>query len=210
MKKLSFLLIILFYSCSSTQLRESWFNKEYQEYKPENILIIGVTPNNDARNTFEEKLKNEFIERDINALKSTIVFEDAFKDSKQTETEIENQVQILLSSGYDTIIVSAVKSVEEKRILTGQSPKADYNLRKFKTYYLLNQDTFFEENTYSNYKVYHIETSIYNIKKDNEKSLVWVGYYNIVDPQNTKKTINGYVKAITKALEKETLIPKKK
>ncbi|WAC02319.1 hypothetical protein N7U66_00735 [Lacinutrix neustonica] len=181
---------------------------EYKDFNPNNVLVIGVTPDLEARNAFESQLKTELYHRDINALQSAVVFESSFIDSKQTETEIENQIDTLLSKGYDTVIVSTVKGVDDKMAIVSESKKTDYNLQKFKTYYLLSQNVYFDTDYYENYKVYHIETSIYNLKKDNEKALIWVGYYDIIDPENTKKTVDDYVKAVVKALEKERLIPK--
>ena len=58
--------------------------------------------------------------------------------------------------------------------------------------------------------MFHIETSLYSLKSNEIKSLVWSGNYDIVDPNNATKTIDGYVKAIIKSLEKEKIIPKKR
>jgi hypothetical protein len=54
--------------------------------------------------------------------------------------------------------------------------------------------------------VYHIETSIYDLKSKTKKSLIWVGSYDIVNPQNISKTVDNYVKAILTSLESEGLI----
>jgi hypothetical protein len=203
-----FLVSLLLFGCSSTRLKNSWRNPDYTEFNPNNVLVISVTPDLETRNAFEVQLKNELYNRNIKALQSAIVFESSFKDSKQTEIEIENQIDTLLNKGYDTVIVSSVKGVDDKIAYVSEASKTDYNLRKFKTYYLLSQDLYFNDDYYENYKVYHIETSLYNLKKDDEKALIWVGYYEIIDPKDTKKTVDSYIKAVIKSLEKEQLIPK--
>jgi hypothetical protein len=196
-------------ACSSTKLADSWKNPDYKVFNPKNILIVGVTPNLEVRKAFEFQLKNELNSRQINALQSTVVFEKSFQDSEQTESEIRVQVNKLLNAGYDTILVSTIKGVDYKESYSGESSKLDHRLRKFIGYYLVYQDAYFNQEYYNSYKVFHIETSLYNLKKDSDKSLVWSGTYDIVDPNNVEESINDYVKAVVKSLEKEELISKK-
>ncbi len=199
----------LMISCSSTKLVTSWKNPEYQIFKPKKILVVGVTPNKEARKAFEFELINALNARKIYALQSAVVFETSFQDSKQTEKEIEDQVEILLSKGYDTVLVSLVKGVDENESYGSESSKTDYHLRRFIFYYLMYQDAYFEQNYYTRYKVFNIETSIYNLKKDADKALVWVGSFDLVDPNSSNKTISMYAEKLIKTLEKEKIIPKK-
>jgi hypothetical protein len=57
--------------------------------------------------------------------------------------------------------------------------------------------------------VYHVETSIYNINENEDKSLVWVGTRDIVNPQTITTTVKENVASIIKQLEREKLIDKK-
>lgn len=211
MYKLACLFIVLtITSCMSTKLIESWKNPDYQTFTPKNVLVIGVTPDFDARSAFEFKLKSELNARKIIALQSAVVFETSFTDSKQTEADIEKQLNLLRSKGYDAILVSVVKGVENNQSYASESSKTDYHLRRFSPYYLLYQEAYFNQNYYNSYRVFHIETSLYSLKSNEEKSLVWSGNYDIVDPNDVTKTIDSYVKAIIKSLEKEKIIPKKR
>ena len=195
-------------SCSSTKLVKQWKHQDYQSFKPKNVLVIGVTPNKQSRKTYEEKLTSELHKREINALQSAIVFESSFKDSKQTEAEIEAQVEKLIVNGYDAILVSLVKGVKERKSLNSNT-KADYKLRKFIDFYKASQLTYFDDSNYKEYKVFEIETSIYSINNNKEKALIWVGTYEMIDPENSEKTINKYIKTVLKSLEKEKVLPKK-
>ena len=197
-------------SCSSIKLIDSWKNPDYALYKPKKILVIGVTPNYEARQAFEFQLMTKLNARNIKALQSAVVFETSFKDSRQTEKEIEAQVDTLLSKDYDTVLVSLVKGVDNKESYGSESSKTDYQLRRFVLYYLVYQEAYYNQNYYNKYKVYNIETSIYNLTKEGDKSLVWQGSFDLVDPNNYSKTINSYVKKLIKTLEKEKIIPKKK
>ena len=209
MCRLGILLITLIqFSCGASKLSENWRNPEYDLFNPKNILVIGVTPNVEARTAFELQIKNELKLRKINALQSAIVFENSFQNSEQSKLEIQQQVDKLLSAGYDAILVSAVKGVDTNTMYGGSSPHSDYRLRKFIVYYLIYQEAYFKQDYYNQYKVFHIETNMYDLKKDSEKTLVWTGTFDIVNPHNVEKTIDNYVKVVIKSMEKEKLIPK--
>jgi hypothetical protein len=188
---------------------DSWRSDDYVYYKPKKILIVGITDNLTARKIFEQNLKNEFTERGINAVESFDVFKNTFLISKQSEVEIDQEVDKLVSEGYDAILISVVKGVDDKVAYSGDQLRTGYYWQRFGRYYYLYQDVYFEPGYYNNYKVYHIESSLYNIRIDNDKSLVWVASYNIVDPNNINSTVKEYVKSIIQALEQESLIPKK-
>lgn len=201
-------MLSLLASCSSTRMVDSWKSNDYDNYQPKKVLIVGMTDNLTARKIFEQNLKNQFIQKGIAAVESYDVFEKDFMNSKQTEDQIDQEVNKLVNEGYDTILISAVKGVDEKTTYSGDQMRTGYYWHRFGRYYYLYQDVYFQPGYYDNYKVYHIESSLYNIKTDTDKSLVWVASYNIVDPQSINSTVNDYVKAIVKSLENESLIPK--
>jgi hypothetical protein len=200
----------MIFGCSSVNLNDSWKNPEHQNFSPSNILVVSVSPNFETRSNSEFKFVTELNKRNINAIQSAVVFKKLFQDTKKTESEIEAQIEKLLTVGYDTVLVSEVKSVQENESRTGASPKFDYKLRKFLGGYLTSQEEYFEQDYYKNYKVVYIETSIYSLQKDAEKSLVWTGTYTVIDPSDISNTINSYVKEFMKSMEREKLFSKKK
>ena len=48
----------------------------------------------------------------------------------------------------------------------------------------------------------------YNLKEENDKSLVWVASYDIINPKKITSTVNQYVASIIKSLEKEQIVLK--
>ena len=201
---------LLFVGCSSTKLISSWKNSDYEIFKPKKILVVGVTPDYEARKAFEFQVITELNARKINALQSAAVFESSFQDSEQTEKDIEAEVDKLISSGYDTVLVSLVKGIDENASYASESSKTDYRIRKFVGYYLIYQDAYFKQNDYTEYKVYNIETSIYSIKEDSIQPLVWRATFDLIDPDSATKAIDIYSKKLIKVLEREKIIPKKK
>ncbi|MGH1386744.1 hypothetical protein [Kordia sp.] len=211
MKPFSILCILLLIpSCSSIKKSESWRNPAFTDFNPKNVLVVGVTPDFEARSNFEFVLARELNARNINAIQSTVVFEKLFQDATQTEAEIETQINQLLTVGYDTVLVSAVKGMQENESRSGASPKFDYNLQRFLGGYLASRDDYFNQDDYKKYKVFYVETSIYNLKEGEDKSLVWSSSYTIIDPTNIAEATDDYVKMIVKSMEKEQLISKKR
>lgn len=208
--KLFYYIIVmgLFLNCSSTKMIDSWKSSEYTNYQPKKVLIVGMTDNLTARKIFEQNLKNEFMSRGIEAVESYDVFGRAFMDSKQTEEQINQEVNRLVGEGYDSVFISAVKGVDEKTSYSGDQFVTGYYWRRFGRYYYRYQDVYFQPGYYKDYKVYHIEASLYNLKLNNDKSLVWVASYNIVDPNSINTTVNDYVETIIESLENESIIAK--
>jgi len=206
---LSVLTVLFLVSCSSTRIVDTWTNQEHLNYKPKKVLIVGVTENLTARKLFESKLKDEFTARGINAVESYNVFKPTFTNAKQTEEEIDEEVKRVSDNGFDSVLISAVKGVDEKVTYSGDAYRTNYYWRRFGRYYYLYQDVYFDRGYYEKYNVYHIEASLYNLKENNDKSLVWVASYDIVDPNTINTTINDYVNAIIKSLEKENIISNK-
>lgn len=200
------LVILLLTSCSSTRVTDSWVSETHKNYKPKKILIIGLTDNNPGRQLFEEQLKKELTLRGVEAVESHTVFKPTFTNSIQTEVEIENEIKRLSREGFDAVIISAVKGVDEKVNYSGDHFRVSYNWRRFGSYYYKYQNIYHTEGYYTRYKVYHIEASLFNLKENNDKSLVWVASYDIVDPREVNATVNNYVKAMIKSLEEHNII----
>lgn len=211
MKKITlYIITFLTVSCASIQRGEHWKNPEVTEFNPKNVLVVGVTPDLDARSNFEFVLVQELNKRNINAIQSTVVFEKLFQDATKTEAEIEAKINTLLTEGFETVLVSAVKGVQENESRSGASPQFDYSLQRFLGGYLASRDDYFSQEDYKKYQVFYVETTIYSLQKDEEKSLVWLDSYNIINPENIAAMTDEYVKKIIKSMEKEKLIPKKK
>ena len=192
--------------CSTARMTDTWVNKEYTNYQPEKVLVVGLTDNLIARKMFEEQLKTELINRGINAVESYDVFKPTFTSLKQTEDDIENEVKRISNEGFDAILISAVKGIDEKVSYSGDTYRRNYYWRRFGRYYYLVQDVYLIEGYYNEYDIYHIEASLYNLKENNDKSLVWIASYDIVDPKRINTTVTNYVTAIIKSLEEKRII----
>lgn len=203
-----FVIVFLIFGCSSTKMLDSWKNTEYTTYHPKKVLILGITDNLTARIRFEQQLKSELNKRGITAIESNNVFKSTFTNSKQTEEDIQREVDRLSDQGFDAILISAVKGVDERITYSGNMYRTDYYWRRFGHYYYLYQDVYFDPGYYNKYNIYNIEASLYDLNQKDDKSLVWVGSYGIYDPQTINNTVKDYVGAIIKSLENEGIIIK--
>lgn len=200
---------LMIIGCSATRLTDSWKNDNDLGFSPKKILIVGITQSITAKKKFETKLKSEFQDRGIDAGTSSEIFPHYFIETKQSEEQIHQEIRRIKEMGYDAILISTVKGVDEEQSYSQGYARTDYFWRRFKGYYLMYQDIYFSPSYYEKYKIYHIETSLYTIKTEHEdSSLVWIGSFDIVDPKDVKSSINSYVKRVLRTLEKEGLIPK--
>lgn len=208
LKRIALFLGMLFVSaCSSTQFVDSWKNKEITSFEPKKVLVVGITDNLTARKLFEEKLKNAFILRNIYATESMAVIDNGFSTSKKSEEEIDTMIKKIANEGFDTVVITSVKGVEERVDYSSYYyPSIGYRWSRFGRYYYWYQDIYYTPRYYDYYKVYNVETVIYSINENDTKSLVWVGAMNLVDPQKINTAVNDYVESIIKQLEKENLI----
>lgn len=197
------LFVFLFSSCSSIRMVDSWKNTEIPRFNPKKVLVIGVTENLTARKIFEDKLTSELTARGLNAAPSATVFEVNFTASKKSDEEIEKMVASLSEKGFDSVLITVVKGVDTNRSYSRPYYAVDYRWTHFGHYYYRYQDVYYNPGYYDQYKVYHIETSLYQLDAENNKSLVWVGSLDVVDPQNIRSTIKEYVSAIMTGMEKD-------
>jgi len=209
MKKLSyFILFSLLIGCSSTRLVNSWRNPDTSNFKTDKLLVVGIAQNINARSLFEEKLRSQFFLRDINAVKSLEVFEPDFTYSQKSEEDIKDEVKMIKDKGFDAVLVTAVKGVENKRVSEKEYYDVKYRFNRFRDYYYTYQDIYYQPNYYEEYKVYHVESSLYSITSDVERTLIWTGSIDIIDPSKVHNTVIDFVNRIIKSLEKERLIKK--
>ncbi len=209
MKKIIVIIgLLVLVSCSSTRFVDSWKNPEVTSFKPEKVLVVGITDNLTARKIFEEDLKKAFVQRNINAIESNTVLDNTFTSSKKTEAEINEMINEISKDGFDAVVITAIKGVDEKIGYDDGYYTIGYRWSRFGRYYYRYQDIYYTPRYYDTYNVYHVETSIYNLNGAENKSLVWVGALDLVNPQTISSTVKDYVDRIIKQLETENLIVK--
>lgn len=196
------IVVLVLFSCNSTQLKETWKNPEVTTYEPSKVLVVGLTSNLEARQKFENKLKDELLLRGAEAVSSL----DIFRSEKMTENDLKELENNLIDSGFDTILFSKIIGVEDKIVYRKNYDGYDETYSKFREDYLKYQDVYYNPDYYNEYTVYHAETALYCICPTKDKELIWKGYIDIVEPESADKTITNYVNLVILVLEQEQLI----
>jgi hypothetical protein len=209
MKKLFLISLLALVGCSSAELVENWKNPDIVIFDANKVLIVGMTQNEDARSEFETKLKREFKKRGVDAERSIDLFDVAFTNSHKSEEEISAVEEQLLDKDFDAILFTKITGSESRKPLIESISELDEHNSTFKEDYLTHQNIYYDTDYYDEYKVYHAETSLYCICVGKERSLIWRGSIDILDPIDVKKTVNDYIKLVVLAMEEQDLIFRK-
>lgn len=208
MKKIILLLTVVsfLWSCSSAKLVSTWKDPDTVLFHAYKVLIVGMTENESAREDFETKLQDEFRKRNIEAFRSTDLFDVDFTTVEQSEKQLSEVEEQLLDKDFDAILFTKIIGSENKKTLRTKLADTDRFLNTFSDDYLSHQAIFYEGSYYDNYTVFHAETTLYCICVDKERETIWKAGVHITEPKNFNKTINTYIKLIVEAMEEQDII----
>ena len=206
MKKIIALLVVVLFGCSSAQLVSTWKNPDYVIFDAYKVLVVAMTPDEDAQITFETKMKRQFTKRNIEAVRSIDVFDVEFTSVARTEEELDEVEQVLLDRDFDAILFTKVLGSENKQSFRSRMADIDSYYGKFREDYISNQEIYYDTDYYDQYTVYHAETSLYCICVGKEREIIWRGAIDITDPIDLKKTIDDYIKLVVLAMGEEDII----
>ncbi|MBT9188789.1 hypothetical protein [Zobellia russellii] len=209
MKKLAPLLLLLCLGCSSASLVENWKNPDIVLFDAQKVLIVGMTQNQNARESFEAKLQKEFTKRNVEAMQSLDVFDVSFTNSKKSEKELDAVEQSLLDKDFDAILFTKITGSENRESFLSAISKLDNYKGRFNDDYLENQDIFYDDNYYDDFNIYHAETTLYCICEGKDRSMIWRGSIDISDPKNIEKAVDDYIQLVVTAMEEQDLIFRK-
>lgn len=194
--------VVLLTACGSSRLVSSQA-APYEDHIRNKFLIIGISENMKVRSIFEKELQKRLIEEGLSARQSLNYFEPSFIYKQFSEEELLELERQLIRDGFDSVLVTKVESAEEKIA----EPHVIPVYKTFRDNYYNSQVV--QEEQFSapeKYTVYHTQTSLYDLDKDETRTLVWTGDIDIVEPVNIKKDVRQYLKLLLKALKKERII----
>ncbi|RZS99706.1 hypothetical protein [Aquimarina brevivitae] len=200
-------LTLVISSCSSSELVENWKNPDIDTFEANKVLVIGITPQEDARKSFEKKLVSALQRNDVNAVESLDYFNNNFTSQPRTEEEIYSLERELLANGFDAILISKVIGTEEKVSLVQAYRNLDRTFNSFRDDYYENQSIYQnDKDNYEEYKIHHAQSSLYCICPDKEREILWKGAIDVTEPDNVRSAINDYVKLLIWALSEQQLL----
>jgi len=206
MKRIGYFFALLLWGCSSTQLVHNWKNPEIVLFHANKVLIVGMTANQDAREAFESKMQKEFEKRGVESVRSLDLFDVEFTSAERSEQEISEVEQQLLDKDFDAILFNKVVGSEDRQTFKEKLESVNRLFFNFSDDYAGHQDMYYDGDYYSDFTVYHAETSLYCICVDKERELIWRGAIDITDPDNVKRSVSDYIKLVVLAMEEQQLI----
>lgn len=196
----------LFFECSSAKLVSDWKDPDTLLFHADKVLIVGMTDDDSIRENFETKIQTEFKKRNVEAVRSTDLFDVGFRVSEQSEKQLSAVEEQLLEKDFDAILFTKIIGSENKKTLRSRLADTDRLFNTFRDDYLSNQSIFYENSYYDNYMVFHAETALYCICVGKERETIWRAAIDITEPKNFQKTIDEYIKLVISSMEKQDLI----
>ncbi|HEY9184029.1 MAG TPA: hypothetical protein VIM94_01770 [Salegentibacter sp.] len=198
---------VFFTACSTARLVESHSPYRAEKPKIEKILIIGMTPLTEFRESFETRLQKEFKKNNVEAVASVSVLNGKLAPGESTEQQLNNLEKHLLEEGYNTVLLSKIIQVESHKDLRSSLHNLRGSYRSFKSDYYANQGIFHGDNINGDSKVYHTETSIYTLPENRQRELLWQGEIDLKNPKRVRKTIRQYVDLLISRLKWDGVLP---
>ena len=199
-------IFLLLASCTTIKIEDSHKNPEVVLFHANRVLVVGMTPNVAMREKFETRLRNEFISRGVDAVRSIDLFDVAFTTTERTEEELDRVEQQLLDKDFDAILFTKLVDVETRKSLSRQIREMGKTYDRFREDYLIHQGIYYNQDGTGRKEDYVAETSLYCICVGKERQLVWRSNVRIMKTRNPERIIRRYVRLLIGNLEEQQLI----
>ena len=208
--------VVLFSSCSSVKVLNSWKADNMSDVKDNNMLVIARTDNMSARIAFENEIVKDLADRGISATSSFTKFPKLNPDQEITE-ETERKIKtLIMDNGFNGVVLTVIK--EQQELTKTVSDGGYYAGGSYYGYYPRYYNGFYGyyhnpmsystlgnyvEETSTTYTAhnYIVETVIYNLDAPEDKQLVAVVTSKLEEQENAATTAKQYVKAISKSFD---------
>jgi len=193
-----FSFVFLIISCAGTELTHKQINEVYKGKPVSNILVIGITGNEDSRRSFERKFVAQLKSAGVEAISSedAIPMPADLKLNKETILNAVNQFE------NDAVIITHLIDKEEKEVYTrgGQAHRGYYGFYQSRFSYA--SDTGYSSTS----KTVRLETNLYDVKTE---QLIWSGQSKTWSKDSKYQIINDVIKVVINDLQKNNLISPK-
>lgn len=203
---LSWWVVLLVTSCAAVHLESSYKNPDVVLFHANRVLIVGMTPDAEAREKFESQLQASFEKQGVDAVRSIDLFDVAFTASERTEAELDRVEQQLLDKDFDAILFTKLVDVETRQSLGRQIREMGKAYDRFRDDYLVHQGIYYNQDGTDPKSDYYAETALYCICVGKERELIWRSDVRISNIRNTEKVIREYDRLLMSTLEEAQLI----
>ena len=209
-------MFLLFPSCSSVKVIDSWKSDRISTIKDNNFLVVARANNLQAQIAFENEIVKQMKSNGYQATASYSKFGEMKPNEPKLESNKEKLKKILELEGFNAVILTVMKDYKEETRLEKEG--GYYTGGNYYGYYPRYYSGFYPyyynpisyhsmgnyvEETYTTSvsKLYILETTIYNLDESEENQLVAVITSKIDNPETASGAAKGYVKEISKKLK---------
>ncbi len=209
-------IFLLFSSCSSVKVIDSWKSDRISTIKDNNFLVVARANNLQAQIAFENEIVKQMKSNGYQATASYSKFGEMKPNEPKLESNKEKLKNILELEGFNAVILTVMKDYQEETRLEKEG--GYYTGGNYYGYYPRYYSGFYPyyynpisyhsmgnyvEETYTTNvsKLYILETTIYNLDESEENQLVAVITSKIDNPETASGAAKGYVKEISKKLK---------
>ena len=195
-----FSFVFMIISCGGTELTHTQVNEAYKGKPVSNILVIGITGNEDSRRSFERKFVAQLKSAGVEAISS----EDAIPMPADLELKKETILKAVNQFKNDAVIITHLIDKEEKEVFTrgGEADRGYYGFYHSRYTYSYARDPGYSNTS----KTIRLETNLYDVKTE---KLIWSGQSKTLSKDSKDQIINDVIKVVINDLQNNKLISPK-
>lgn len=174
--------VLVLFNCSTVQVANSWKDVKTSNIKDKNVLVISKTDNDVARIQFESDLVKNLNDNQIKATESFKIFPNINLSEELDENELKEIKESLKSDGFDVILLTVIKNVQDytKTTTTGGS---SYYINTYPLYYGRG----YHRGFYRYYGTYYVNSEpITSITSTGKKYIVETITYDLTQPEDSQ------------------------
>ncbi len=189
-------------SCVST-MKYTWTKENFEGKKFDNVLVLAIAKNIDARTIFENTVVKALDEEGINSTNSLKLFPPIIGLDKLSEEAIESKIR---AGGFDAVIVSSLVDVNSQDVYEYSNyyyPHPYFYGRHiwYGYGYAYTPDYYRQQNTYV------VESRLFDTSaKTKEEAIVWSGQSELTDPGSFESGSKEYAYSMVKTLLKSGVL----
>ncbi len=213
--------LILFNSCSSVKVLNTWISDDRPGIRDKNILVVARTANQEIRQAFEQAVTDQLVANGLNATPSYVQFPLLKPDAKIDEARKEEIREMLEEAGYNAVVLSVLKDYQEETrsmVPEGYEASVNYGYIDLPTYmgwgfyvYFTHPLAYSTEDVYVKptgedtitSKLYVLESAAFNLDQPEKEQLVAVVRAQVENPSGIAATAIDYAKSIVKGVKKQ-------
>lgn len=213
------LTVIFLAGCSTVKVTDAWKDDSLSKVTSEKVLVIARTDDNVTRQRFEQEIAKALKGAGINAVESYTKFPGTVHNEKRSDEEISKIISMFKAEGFNAICLTVLRdaSTEIVSSQTGGYTTGGYYPSAYGGYY--GSFGGYYGNVYSPYgygyggsyvpaetrtyesTTYKIETTFYDLTREQGKQLVGVISTDVTDPKSVSKLAPEYGAAISKEVK---------